>query len=461
MFSQLHIHSIYSLLDGMSSSEDYAKKAKENNHPYLAITDHGRASGWFRHNQACKKYGIKPIFGLEMYVNDTLVALDEKEKRIRKKDGHLVLLVKNKIGYENLLHLNYISNADETHFYYNPRISFEELFKYKEGIIVGSACMANYFYQYNKNGLDGEGLYRRFVEEFGDNFYTEIQLNELEEQKETNRYMLSLAEKYKVPVVLTGDVHYLEKGNDKLQTLSICIRNKDTVDNITFELESKNLHYHTEEDYKLFNKDFGYNYSEEQIEKWCSNSVAVCEKIDFEFPHSKKMHFPTFTESVDSDDSLLIKKAFDGLTEKFNNDAPPEYRRRLSSELEAIIRKGFSSYFLVLADIIEYTERNGAWVGPARGCFTHDNKVLMGDGSYKKIGDVSIGDYVISGKGNSKKCINKFEYEIEEELVEIELENGEIIECTKDHKILINNGDGDFWKKAGELSLTDNLVKIL
>jgi intein/homing endonuclease len=84
----------------------------------------------------------------------------------------------------------------------------------------------------------------------------------------------------------------------------------------------------------------------------------------------------------------------------------------------------------------------------------------MGDGSYKKIGDINIGDYVVSGKGNNKKCINKFEFEVDEELVEIELETGEKIECTKDHKILINNGHGEFWKKAGELILTDNIVKV-
>ncbi len=372
MFSNLHLHTLYSLMDGLSSSEEYAKKAQENNHPYLAITDHGRASGWYKHNQACKKYGIKPIFGIEMYINDELVSIGDKEKRKRKKDGHIILLAKNKVGYENLLHLNYLSNKDDEHYYYNPRISFDDLFNHKDGIIVGSACMANYFYQYHKNGLDGETLYKKFIEEFKDDFYTEIQLNEIEEQKETNKYMLELAEKYSVPVVLTGDVHYAEKGYDKHQTLSICIRNKDTIDNITFELESKNLYYHTEKDYHNFNKEFGYNYPENKIDEWCNNSVEISKKISFDFPHSKKTHFPTFTKCVDDDDTLLIKKSKEGLTKKIksgiiNLDKQDEYKKRLAYELEVVIRKGFSSYFLVLSDIIEYAENNDVFVGCGRG----------------------------------------------------------------------------------------------
>jgi len=365
-YCNMHVHTLFSLMDGISSSEDYAKRAAENKHSHLAITDHGRASGWFKHNIACKKYDVKPIFGIEMYINDSLISTNDKEKRERKKDGHVVLLAKNKIGYQNILHLNYLSNKDEEHFYYNPRISYDELFKYKEGIIVGSACMANYFYQYHKNDKDGEALYKKFVEEFKEDFYTEIQLNEIEEQKEANEYMLYLADKYKVPAVLTGDVHYLEKGYDKYQTLSICIRNKDTFDNITFELESKNLFYHNENDYQDFNKEFGYNYSKEKIEQWCNQTSYIANRIDFNFPNYKKIHFPTFTKCADDDDTLLIKKGIEGLKNRFK-EPTKEYRDRLAYELEAIIRKGFSSYFLVLSDIVDYVEREEAYVSVGRG----------------------------------------------------------------------------------------------
>lgn len=367
MFTALDTHTLFSLMDGMSSSEDYAKKASQYNHTALAITDHGRASGHFEHNKACKKYGIKPIFGIEMYINDTLVFMDDKEKRRRKKDGHLIILAKNKIGYENLLHLNYLSNKDDEHFYYNPRVSIDEIFQYKEGLIIGSACMANYFYQYNKNGLDGEALYKKFVETFKEDFYTEVQLNEIEEQKKVNEYMLYLSDKYSIPVCITGDVHYVDPGNDVYQTLSMKIRDKITIEDEGFELEGKSLYYHDVVDFKKFNKDFGYNYSDSQIETWCNNTGIIADKCTFQFPESKKTHMPFFTDSLDTDDTLLIQKSIEGLKEKFSGEVPKEYKNRLSYELEIIIRKGFSNYFLILADIIEYAENSGAWVSLARG----------------------------------------------------------------------------------------------
>lgn len=370
-FSQLHCHNmIGSKLDGIASPEDYAQKAMELNHPALAVTDHGRLSGLWEHQNQCFKYDVKPILGVEAYLTPKLEVFDEKEKRKRTKVQHIIILVKDAIGYNNLLKLNYISMSDTKHFYYLPRILLEELFTHKEGLMIGTGCMANpvaRLVSAKKEDI-AEKLYIKMVEEFGDNFYTEIQLNEIEEQKIINSFMIRMANKYGIPLVITGDVHYLEPGQDKLQTLAIAIRNKATIDNIKFEFESKHLYYHDVKDYLEFNKKFNFNYSEEDILSWCNNSMLIADKCNFTIPERTKIFLPKVS---DNDDSLLIKKGKKGLMDRFGvedyKEIPKEYQKQLAKELEIIIRKGFSSYFLIVDDITQFSIREGIYGRFGRG----------------------------------------------------------------------------------------------
>ena len=370
-FCQLHLHEhIGSRLDAIGSSGEYAKKAVDYGHKALASTDHGRISGLYEHQVECIQHGIKPIFGLEAYVTKKLVTMNDLGKRVRTKNNHLVLLVKNEIGYKNLLKLNYLSMSDTDHFYYSPRISLQELYKNKEGLMIGTACIAN---PVSRLVLDGkieeaETLYEEMTVQFGDDFYTEIQLNELAEQKIVNEFMIRMANKMGIMLVITGDVHYLEKGQNQIQTLAIAIRDKTTIDNLKFELESKNLYYHDIKDYIDFNKEFGYNYKESDILNWCNNTMKVADKCNFVIPERNKIYLPTLT---DNDDGDLIKKGKRGIMEKFNvdnyKDVPAEYRKRLERELEVIIRKGFSSYFLIVEDITQFSIREKIYGRFGRG----------------------------------------------------------------------------------------------
>jgi DNA polymerase III subunit alpha len=379
MFSQLHLHShVGSRLDGIASSEEYAKKAMELNHNAVAITDHGRISAIWEHQQACLKYSIKPVIGIEAYINDELEKINDKGKRERTKNSHIIILVKNEIGYKNLLKLNYLSMKDSEHFYYSPRITTKELFQHKEGLIVGTACMANPFTSLLKNGKEdkAEKLFNAYHKIFKEDFYVEIQLNELtkemdelkEGQKTSNDFLINLANKKGVPIVITGDVHYLEDGHDKLQTLAIAIRDKATIDSLQFELESKKLYYHDISDYAKFNEEFGYNYRKEDIFSWCNTTEEIVKKIDFLIPKRKKMYLPNVSNN---DDALLIKKSKEGLIEKFNadnwNKIPENYRKRLLKELEVIIRKGFSSYFLIVEDIASFSKKENIYGRIGRG----------------------------------------------------------------------------------------------
>ena len=376
-FVQLHIHnSMGSLLDGIASPEDYAKRAKEYGHEALAVTDHGRLIALYNHQQSCLKYGIKPIFGMEAYLTDELIH-EEDGKRKRTHANHLILLVKNEQGYKNLLKLNYFSNKDTDHFYYLPRITHEELFENKDGLIVGSACLASKFSMLIREGKidECEKLVLKFLDVFRDDFYIEIQMNELTSkideaefgQKTINEVMIGIADKYGIPVVLTSDTHYLNKEDADIQTLSIALRNKATKSSINFEIEAKSLYYHKIDDFMNFNKEFGYNYSEEKILSYCSNAYDISKKCDFLIPERKKMLLPYVFGNQENDDSELIKRARAGLKNRLGGEVTKEYKDRLNKELEVLLRKGFSSYVLILEDIFKHIKEKGMWSGIARG----------------------------------------------------------------------------------------------
>lgn len=375
--THLHLHSMFSTLDGISSSKDYAKKAKEFGHKAIALTDHGRMNGVYFHQKDCLSEGIKPIIGVEMYLNDELIH-KEGDKRKRTKDRHIILLASNDAGYKNLLKLNYTSMSDEEHFYYSPRITTKELFENSEGIICGTACLGSPFSFLLQKGKveEAEEMFVSFLDVFKDRFYAEIQLNELTSQigelssgqKTYNNWIIETANKYSVPVVVTGDVHYAEKGMDQIQTLSIAIRDGATIDNLSFEIESKNLYYHDVKDFIEFNSEFGYNYKEEDIVSWSSNSDYIADKANFLFKDRTKTYLPKMT---DDDDTTLILRTREGLCKYFNvknyTDCPEEYKKRLSHELSIIIRKGFSSYFLLLEDIMNFANKEKISRGVARG----------------------------------------------------------------------------------------------
>ena len=181
--THLHIHNhVGSRLDAIGSVEDYAQRAYEFGHPALAVTDHGRLSAIWENQKACKKFGIKPIIGVEMYIAEDLETFEPlDEKRIRTRNSHVILLVKNKKGYENLLYLNYLSMHDEKHFYYSPRISLEELTQHSEGLILGTGCLANPIISAYRSGEESKAnkIFESLLVVFKSDLYVEVQLNEL------------------------------------------------------------------------------------------------------------------------------------------------------------------------------------------------------------------------------------------------------------------------------------------
>ena len=378
-FCQLHLHThVGSSLDGVASSEDYAQKAKSLGHPALAITEHGKMSSIYEHFTACKKHGIKPIFGVEAYVTNELITINDKGKRERTKAYHINLYAKNKIGYSNLLKLNYLSMSNEEHFYYFNRVLLEEIFQHKEGLMITSGCANSPInFRIREGQLDeAKKIFDRIYDEFGNDFYGEIQLNEFSKanseegmQEIINYYIIKWSKEKGMDIVITGDVHYLNPGENNIQTLSIAIRNKQTINNMSFEIESKNLYYHDIKDYIKFNEEFEYGYSESEIIEWAENTIKFADKIEENIISERnRIYLPKLT---DDDDKEIVRIAIKKITEKFGKESfdeiPEEYSKRLKYELEVIIRKGFSSYMLVLEDVFNYVKENELYYGVARG----------------------------------------------------------------------------------------------
>jgi DNA polymerase-3 subunit alpha len=220
-FVHLHLHTFHSILDGCGSVDNYIKLAKKYNHPAIAITDHGTLSGTFEFWRKCKKAGIKPIIGFEAYVNDKMG--DFEEKKYEGGNSHQIILVKNKQGFINANKLAYRSFTEG--FYKRGRIKTEWLIENKEGLIVTTSCMVSLIGKLlmDKKNEEAEAYFKRLKDEFGEDFYAEIQLNELSIQKFYNSFILEMASKYRVKVVITSDVHYALPEDAELQdTLIAC-----------------------------------------------------------------------------------------------------------------------------------------------------------------------------------------------------------------------------------------------
>jgi DNA polymerase-3 subunit alpha len=367
-FINLHTHSIYSVYDGLNTPEDLVKKAVEFNQPGVALTDHGMAGGWVRLNNACKKNGLKPIFGIENYCVDKLEEYNELGKRIRKKNNHVILLIKNNEGYKNLLRLNYEANQEKS-FYYKPRNSFEELFKFSEGLIVSTACASSGFANLLIEGKpeEAEKLFNKFLEVFKDDFYAELQINEMEFQKQYNQWLIDIANKNGVPIILTADSHYVDRDGGKIQEFSFSLRNDDDKE-VGEQFECHFLYLHNINDFKEQNQWFKYNYANYQIDGWCKNTIDILNKVKFVFPQREKMLLPR--QAFDEDEELM-KLTRKGLIKHFKvekyEDCPQEYRERVKEELELIMRKGVARYFLLLNDMSKFANENNIWRGPARG----------------------------------------------------------------------------------------------
>ncbi len=357
-FVHLHVHSEFSLLDGANRIKDLPVRAKELGMDSIALTDHGVMFGAVDFYKACKKEGVKPIIGCEVYVAPR--TRFDKEPNIDNHYYHLILLAKNQTGYKNLSYL--VSMGFTEGFYYKPRIDYEILEKYHEGLICLSACLAGHVNReiLNNNMEKAEEVALWYKRVFGEDYYLEIQPNGLPEQILANQKLIEISKKLDIPLVATNDAHYLKKEDAYNHEILLCIQTGKKM---------------TDEDRMRMGTDEFYLKSpEEMIEYFknvpeaIENTVKIAEKcnVDFEFGNTKLPNYEVPKEFKTHAD-YFKKLAKDGLVNRYGENPSEEIRKRFDYEISVIEKMGYVDYFLIVWDFINYARTEKIAVGPGRG----------------------------------------------------------------------------------------------
>ena len=356
-FVHLHIHTEYSLLDGACRIDQLMDRVKECGQTAIACTDHGVMYGCVQFYKAARKAGIKPIIGCEVYV-----ATRTRFDKVNKIDGnnHLILLCKNETGYKNLIKM--VSAAFTEGFYSKPRVDKQLLEQYHEGIICLSACLAGEIpqailagdYERAKNAA----LWYRDL--FGEgNYYIELQDHGLEEDTIVLPQLIKLARETGIPMAATNDSHYLRREDAKMQSILLCIQTGKTMqDADKMEFQTDEFYVKTtDEMYDLF----------AMVPEACENTQKIADQcnFDFDFGHTK---IPYYKAPNGMDNQAFFEKlCWEGLERRYGPDVPQANKDRLTYEIGVVKTMGYTNYYLIVWDYINYAKSQGIPVGPGRG----------------------------------------------------------------------------------------------
>lgn len=356
-FCHLHTHTEYSLLDGEAGIKKLVARVKELGMESCAITDHGTMYGVVDFYRECKANGIKPIIGCEVYVAPG--SRFDKVHGVDNKYSHLILLAENEVGYKNLIYL--VSMGCIEGYYYKPRIDKELLRAHHEGIIALSACIAGEVPKLILNGEHDKArdVAREYLDIFGkDNYFIEIQDHGLAEQKQVMPELIAIARELGLGIVATNDIHYLTKEDAFYQDVLMCIQMEKTIN------DTDRMNFQTQEFYIKSEAEMReiFAFVPESIE----NTAKIAERcnVDFDF---ETRHLPKFDVPEGKDAfEYLYELCFSGLERLYKNP-DSELRERLEYELGVIKRMGFTDYFLIVQDFINFAKTHGVPVGPGRG----------------------------------------------------------------------------------------------
>ncbi len=357
-FVHLHVHTEFSLLDGCCRIPGLVKRVKELGQNAVAITDHGVMYGAVDFYKACKAEGVKPIIGCEVYVAPR--TRFQKEHEFDSSPRHLILLCRNEEGYRNLCHM--VSRSFTEGFYIKPRIDKELLRQHAGGLIALSACLAGELPRLLRNGqyedAKKEALAMRDL--FGpDGYYLELQDHSLPEDPAIIQGLLRLHEETGIPLVATNDAHYLTREDARTQDVLMCIQMGKTVD------EPGRMKFETEEFYVKSEDEMAQLF--QSCPEALENTQKIADLCNVEFQFGT-YHLPEFKlpEGWTDGDAYFEKLCLDGFSQRYP-DAPEDYRKQLSYEMDMIRKMGFVDYFLIVSDFIGYAKRHNIPVGPGRG----------------------------------------------------------------------------------------------
>ncbi len=365
-FTHLHVHTQYSILDGASDVKDLISKAKKDKMPAVCITDHGNMFGVKHFFNEAKKQEIKPILGCEIYITNK--SRFDKTGKQDRSGYHLILLAKNRKGYENLSKL--VSYAWIEGFYYTPRIDWELLRKYHEGLIASSACLGGEVPQAIMKVSEEEGakMAIQYKELFGDDFYLELQRHEsgdpkkdedvYENQVKVNKVLIDLSQKLNIKIIATNDVHFINAEDADAHDRLICLNTGKDLDDPTRMTYTKQEYFKTQEE---MNKLF------EDIPEALENTNEIVSKIeDYDLDQDPVMPEFDLPEGFDDEDEYLKHLTYEGAKIRYE-DISDDVKERIDFELSVIKNMGFPGYFLIVQDFLNAAREMDVSVGPGRG----------------------------------------------------------------------------------------------
>lgn len=376
-FSHLHLHSDYSFLDGVGKSVEYADLAARAGHAALAITDHGNLHGLPSHRRACEKYDLKPVYGVEMYVNDTRDQTAEIKTRAREEklnkamldptfsDAHLVLLAQSAVGWKNLLAINH--DAVRNGYYYKPRTTHDFVCQHAEGLIATTTCLGSLF---NRLALAGDdkrlgALLRKFKDAFSDRFFREVHVNEMPEQVRANARLKIHCDKLGIKPVLSCDVHYACAGDvDRQDEMIAASRRKLVSDPDSFKLTTRNLWFMDPRTAWEAAKKWGYGFDRIEFADMVLNAAEVADSCAADIYPDPTLKPPAYLD----DNGQPVPDSFEYLKQlaiagfKAREHLFPDrtkYAEQLKRELRVVRNLGLADFFLVTWDVVRFCTSYG------------------------------------------------------------------------------------------------------
>ena len=360
-FGHLHVHTEYSTLDGMAKIKELVKRAKELGQEFIAITDHGTCGGHYEFEKVCNDEGIKPILGTEFYMS--------RSNQASKEDNgyHLIVFAKDQTGLENLYELQ--ARAFKENFYRKPHINFDMLSELKEGLVVASACIGGVIGQLTlDNPLEARIEAKKYKSVFGDDFYLEIQPNDIPDQWIMNKEVIKISKELDIKLIATNDIHYVLKSDAKIHEVLLALQ-------VGQKMNSEKRFKFPTNDYwcksieEMIETFDGYDVNEKvSIMEALMNTSEVANKCNAKCIKGNFLpHYPKLNGM--SEDDYLAEKTWEGFEKKYPKDYPnrAQIRKDIINELDVISKTGYSGYFINVADYIVNARENGVLVGDGRG----------------------------------------------------------------------------------------------
>ena len=371
-FTHLHVHTEFSMLDGAARLDEMVAKAVGDGQPAIGITDHGNMYGTLEFYKECRKQGIKPIIGTEAYMaHDHRSERPTRRGRVDDSGGdteggkklyyHLTLLAENDVGYRNLIQLSSLAFLEG--YYYKPRMDWELLEKYSDGLIATTGCLGGHVLQSLLNGDEKGALDKagRLQEIFGkDNLFVELQDHGIQAQRDTNPKLIEIAQKIGAPLLATNDSHYTHREDHESHDALLCVQTGALIS------DPKRFKFEGEEHYLKSAQEMRYLFRE--VPEACDNTLWIAERaeLDITFGDALLPDFP-LPAGFANDSEYLEHLTWEGAKQRWGDDLPPSVMERVAYELKVINDMGFASYFLITWDLIKYAREAGIRVGPGRG----------------------------------------------------------------------------------------------